>query len=131
MSRDDIAKQLRGTTKDVQNAAKEIQTRFEQIRKGATASVASYALHYEVGILRQLCCALQENYHKHAELYCDIATALLPHVAPCPSKPEFWVSHLNSLQYIHHALCREVRRGSIKVRAVLTFWSVLSPANDR
>lgn len=114
MSRDDIARKLRGTTNDVQNAAKEIQIRFEQIRKGATESVASYALHYEVGVLRQLCCALQDNYHKYAELYCDIATAMLPHVAPYAGKPEFWVSHLNSLQYIHHALCREVRKCSTK-----------------
>lgn len=108
MSRDDIATLLRGTKRDVQNAAKEIQTRFEQIRKGASASVASYTLHYEVGILRQFCCALQDNYHKYADMYCDIAAAMLPHVEPCPAKPEFWVSHLTSLQYIHHALCREV-----------------------
>lgn len=108
MSRDDIATLLRGTKRDVQNAAKKIQTRFEQIRKGASASVAFYALHYEVGILRQFCCALQDNYHKYADMYCDIAAAMLPHVEPCPAKPEFWVSHLTSLQYIHHALCREV-----------------------
>lgn len=107
MSRDEIAKKLRGTRKEVESAVEAIQVQFNQVRKGGTSSVASYALRYEVGILRQLCCALQDNYHKYADLYCEIAASMLPHVEPCTTKPEFWVNHLTSLHYIHHAICRE------------------------
>ncbi|KAL7737561.1 hypothetical protein ACLKA6_007682 [Drosophila palustris] len=107
MSRDEIAKQLRGTRKEVESAVQAIRSQFNQIRNGGTSSVASSALRYEVVVLRQICCALQDNCHKYADLYCDIVACMLPHVEICEAKPELWVSHLTSLHYIHHAICQE------------------------
>ncbi|TDG46411.1 hypothetical protein AWZ03_007185 [Drosophila navojoa] len=107
MSRDELKKQLRGTRQEVKAAAKAIYGQFEQIRNGGTSSVALQTLKYELNILRQLCCALQENYHQHADIYCEIAAIMLPHVAPQETQPDYWTNHLISLQYIHHSLCRE------------------------
>nr|Q6V3V8.1 RecName: Full=Protein three rows [Drosophila virilis]AAQ72555.1 three rows [Drosophila virilis] len=107
MSLGDVKEQLRGSRTEAKNAAKLIQVQFERVRNGGTTSVALRALKYELNILRQLCCALQENFHQHADIYCDIAADMLPHVAPHLPQPDYWVNHLMSLQYIHHALCRE------------------------
>ncbi|EDW02514.1 protein three rows [Drosophila grimshawi] len=104
MSRDELPKQLRGKRTEVETAAKAISAQFEQIRKGGTTSVV---LRYEINVLRHLCCALQDNNHKYADIYCDIAASMLPHVAPCPTKPEFWTNHVISLHFIHHSLCQE------------------------
>lgn len=109
MSRDELKKQLRGTRQEVKTAAKAIYGQFEQIRNGGTSSVALQTLKYELNILRQLCCALQENFHQHADIYCEIVAIMLPHVAPQETQPDYWTNHLISLQYIHHSLCREVR----------------------
>ncbi|XP_064551689.1 protein three rows [Drosophila montana] len=103
----DVKEQLRGSRTEAKNAAKLIQVQFERIRNGGTTSVALHALKYELNILRHLCCALQENFHQHADIYCDIAASMLPHVAPHLPQPDYWANHLMSLQYIHHALCRE------------------------
>ncbi|XP_060656348.1 protein three rows [Drosophila nasuta] len=110
MSLENVTKQLRGTRKDAENAAEAIQQQFKLIRKGGTSSVASAALR----ILRQLCCALQDNYHKYADIYCNIVACLMPHVEPIAAKPEYWVNHLTSLQYIHHALCQQQTNAECK-----------------
>ncbi|KAH8370591.1 hypothetical protein KR093_004264, partial [Drosophila rubida] len=102
-SRDDLAKQLRGTRKDAECAVEIIQKQFSQLRNGGKSSVVAFVLR----ILRQLCCAMQDNNHKNADVYCNIAASLMHHVEPVAAKPEYWVNYLTSLQYIHHALCQE------------------------
>lgn len=116
MSLGDLKEQLRGSRTEAKDAAKLIQVQFERIRNGGTTSVALRALKYELNILRQLCCALQENFHQHADIYCDIAAGMLIHVAPHLPQPDYWVNHLMSLQYIHHALCREVSQWALLER---------------
>ncbi|KAH8307723.1 hypothetical protein KR044_011315, partial [Drosophila immigrans] len=102
-SRIDVTKQLRGTRKEAESAAEVIHKQFKEIVNGGTSSVAAAALR----ILRQLCCALQENNTKNADIYCSIAATMVLHVQPVAAKPEYWVNLLTSLQYMHHALCQE------------------------
>nr|AAQ72553.1 three rows [Drosophila pseudoobscura] len=103
----DIVKQLKGTRSDVKAAATTIELKFKEFSKGIGINDASFPLRYELSVLRQLCLALKDNLHQHADLYCGIAATMLPHVEPYEEKPSLWEAHLTSLRYIHHGLCQE------------------------
>ncbi|XP_001960133.2 protein three rows [Drosophila ananassae] len=104
----DIANQLKGSRSDVESACKTIVAKFKEIASGVRGNAdASYALRYELSVLRHICYAVKENLHQNADLYCDIMAIMLPHVEPSQEKPNLWEAHLTSLRYIHHGLCQE------------------------
>ncbi|XP_041449056.1 protein three rows [Drosophila obscura] len=102
----DIVNQLKGTRSDVKAAATTIEWKFREFSKGIGTNDA-YPIRFELSVLRQLCLALKDNLHQHADLYCDIVATMLPHMEPCEEKPSLWEAHLTSLRYIHHGLCQE------------------------
>ncbi|KAH8401544.1 hypothetical protein KR009_006382 [Drosophila setifemur] len=104
----DIATQLKGSRQDVEAARKTVEARLREIAGGNRGKGdASYALRYELSVLRHICFAVKENLHQNADIYCDIVGAMLPHVAPFAEKPSLWEAHLTSLRYIHHGFCQE------------------------
>ncbi|KAH8331704.1 hypothetical protein KR074_010179 [Drosophila pseudoananassae] len=103
---EDIADQLKGSRADAESACKTIGAKFKDIVSGVRGNAdASYALRYELSVLRHICFAVKNL--QNADILCDIMAIMLPHVEPFQDKPKLWDAHLTSLRYIHHGLCQE------------------------
>ncbi|KAH8253539.1 hypothetical protein KR032_005920, partial [Drosophila birchii] len=106
----DIGNQLKkGTRSDAEAACRTVEAEFRQIAEGLRRGTtdASYALRYELSVLRHICFAVKENPQGNGDLYGDMLAVMLPHMRPCEEKPSMWETHLTSLRYILHCLYQE------------------------